>query len=109
MLIRCHGSRASAVCPRQTSASAPTACWQARIERLAILHQIAIGGVGPVPFEHREFRVVGGAALAVAEDMGELPDARHPGDDELLHREFGRGMQVTLGSPTHNAGRAARF
>src|SRR5208282_3881444 len=24
------------------------------------------------------------------------PDARHPGDQELLHREFGRSVQVTL-------------
>src|SRR5215467_10955697 len=56
-----------------------------------------IGGAGPVPFEHREFRMVGGAALAIAEDMGELPDARHPGDQQFLHRKFGRGVQVALG------------
>src|SRR6266851_9176213 len=31
--------------------------------------------------------------------MGELPDARHSGDDELLHPKFGRGVQVARGRP----------
>src|SRR4029077_3206492 len=65
-------------------------------EGFALVHQIAVGGPRPVPFEHREFRVVGGAALAVAKDMGELPDARQPRDQQLFHREFGRGVQVAL-------------
>src|SRR5262249_23629561 len=65
-------------------------------ERFALIHQIMVGGVDPIPFEHCKFRVMGRAALAVAEDMGELPDARHPGDEQFLHREFGRGVQVAL-------------
>ena len=45
----------------------------------AIRDQIAPRGVRPIPFEHRKFGVVGGAALAIAKHMGELPDARQPG------------------------------
>src|ERR1700730_17127917 len=67
-------------------------------ERFALIHQISVGGPQPVPFEHREFRMVGGAALAVAKDMGELPDARQARNEQLLHREFGRGVQVALDS-----------
>src|SRR6266853_3169929 len=44
--------------------------------------------------------MVGRAALAVAEDMGELPDSREPGGQQLLHREFGRGMEIAPGRPT---------
>src|SRR5690349_16342766 len=63
-------------------------------KRCALLHQVAIGGAHAIPFEHREFRVVGCAPLAVAEDMGELPDPRRPGDEQLLHCKFGRGMKI---------------
>ena len=45
-------------------------------QRCALLHQVAIGGSTAVPFEHREFRVVCRAPLAVAEDMSELPDPK---------------------------------
>ena len=37
----------------------------------AVVHQGLVGLAGPVPFEHREFRMVQRAALAVALDMGE--------------------------------------
>jgi hypothetical protein len=33
-------------------------------------------------------------ALAVAEDMGELPDAHLAASEQLLHREFGRSVQI---------------
>ena len=66
-------------------------------QRCALLHQVAIGGPTAVPFEHREFRVVCRAPLAVAEDMSELPDPRHPGDEQLLHREFRRGVEIAQG------------
>src|SRR5207248_11552089 len=39
-------------------------------------------------------RRVGCAPFADAEDMGELPDARRPGDEQLLHRKFRRGMKI---------------
>ena len=29
--------------------------------------------------------------------MGELPDPRHPGDEQLLHREFRRGVEIAQG------------
>ena len=64
-------------------------------QRHALLHQVAIGGARAVPFEHREFRMVGCAPLAVAEDMSELPDTRHPSDEQLLHCKFGRGVEIT--------------
>ena len=32
--------------------------------------------------------------LAVAEGMGELEDARHPRRQQLLHRVFGRGVEI---------------
>ena len=42
---------------------------------LAFVHQVAVRRPGAIPFEHREFGVVRRAALAVAIDMRELPDA----------------------------------
>ena len=68
-------------------------------QRYALLHQVAIGGARAIPFEHREFRMVGCAPLAVAEDMSELPDPRHPGDEQLLHRKFGRGVEIAQRGP----------
>ena len=66
-------------------------------QRCALLHQVAIRGARAVPFEHREFRVVCRAPLAVAKDMSELPDPRHPGNEQLFHREFRRGVEVAQG------------
>ena len=85
--------------PRQLSASSARRMLAGADQRCALLHQIAIGGAGAIPFEHREFRVMGRAPLAVAEDMGELPDPRHPGDEQLLHREFGRGVEIARRAP----------
>ncbi len=34
------------------------------------------------------------APLTVAEHMGELPNPRHSGDEQLLHREFRRGVEI---------------
>jgi hypothetical protein len=66
-------------------------------QRCALRHQVAIRGPSAIPFEHREFRMVGCAPLAVAEDMGELPDPGHSGDEQLLHRKFRRGVEVAQG------------
>ena len=60
---------------------------------LAIRHQRAIVGTGAIPFQHGEFGVVGGAALAIAEGMGELEDFRHSRRQQLLHGKFGRGVE----------------
>ncbi len=40
--------------------------------------------------------MMGGAALAVAKHVGELPDLRQARGQQLFHREFGRGVQITL-------------
>ncbi len=63
-------------------------------QALAIGDQVAPRSAGPIPFEHREFGVVRGAALAVAKHVGELPDPRHAGHQQLFHREFRRGMEI---------------
>src|SRR5262249_36300181 len=94
------------VSPRIGGASAPGECRDApRLRadsdpRRAFPHQVAVRTAGAIRFEHREFGVVGRAALTVAKDMGELPDARQPGDEQLLHREFRRGMQIAWGDPS---------
>ena len=60
----------------------------------AIRDQVAPRRSGAIPFEHRKFGMMGGAALAVAEHVGELPDPRHSRRQQLFHREFGRGVQI---------------
>ena len=47
-----------------------------------------------VPFQHGEFRCVAPAGLPVAECAGEIEDARLARRQQLLHRKFGRGVQV---------------
>ena len=53
-----------------------------------------------VPLEHRELRMVGRTTLPIAENVSELPNPRQPGDEQLFHREFGRGMEVALEDAT---------
>jgi hypothetical protein len=55
---------------------------------------IRIWGVGAVPFEHGELGVVQRPALAVAPDVAEAGDAGLAGGQELLHGEFGRGVEI---------------
>ncbi len=63
-------------------------------QRLAFTHQVAVGGAGAVPFEHCEFGMVRRAAFVVAIDVRQLPDPRHAARHQLLHGEFGRGMEI---------------
>ncbi|GJE46973.1 hypothetical protein AEGHOMDF_6182 [Methylobacterium soli] len=65
----------------------------------AIAHQHRVGLVGPVPFEHGEFGVVQGTALAVAEHPGEAEQARFARRQQLLAGEFRRGVQVERAPP----------
>ncbi len=60
----------------------------------AIIHQPVEWSADPVPFEHGEFRRVQRRALTVAENMRQRKDLRLACGDELLHREFGRRMQI---------------
>ena len=67
-----------------------------RDERAAVVHHLRERRADPIPFEHGEFRRVQGGALAVAENMSQSKDLRLPGGEELLHREFRRGVQPGL-------------
>src|SRR5205085_9791657 len=51
--------------------------------------------VGAVPFQHREFRQMQVAALAVAKHTRELEDFLLAGGQELLAGEFRRGAQIS--------------
>jgi hypothetical protein len=53
-----------------------------------------IGLAGPIPFEHGELGMVQRAALAVAPHMTQAGDPLLAGSQQLLHREFGRGVKV---------------
>ena len=50
--------------------------------------------VGAIPFQHGEFRRMRHAALAIAEDAGEIEDPRLARRQQFLGREFRRGVQV---------------
>ena len=62
-------------------------------EGLRLVHQPGQRLVGRIPFQHGEFVRVQGAALAVAPDAGQLEDLAGAGDQQLLHGEFGAGVQ----------------
>ena len=57
------------------------------------VHEAAQRGAGAVPFEHGEFRRVGGGAFLVAPDAGELEDRAGAAGEQFLHREFRAGVQ----------------
>jgi hypothetical protein len=82
---------------RQIAGHVPAPCDRAAggtYERSGLFGDIPPARAGTVPFEHREFGMVPGRPLAVAEDAGELEDALHPRRQQFFHREFGRGMQI---------------
>ena len=92
-VISCHLLRASARAPAPGQRVAPGRLLAGAQQAGAVGDQLAPRRARAIPFEHREFGVMRGAALAVAKDMSELPDPRHPRDQQLLHRVFGRGME----------------
>ncbi len=108
-LVSRHGRRASAVRPRQAKRRGAGRRLAGAQQALAIGDQVAPRGAGPIPFEHREFGVVGGAALAVAKHMGELPDPRQARDQQLFHREFRRGVEIAPQRRGRRADRAIRW
>lgn len=63
-------------------------------QRHAIGNDRVVAFPDAVPFEHGEFGVVQRAALPVAPDMGKAGDAPLSGRQQLLHGEFGRGVEV---------------
>ena len=60
----------------------------------AILHQPLGRLLGPIPLQHGEFRMVEGAALAVAERAGEGEDALLPGRQQLFAGKLRRCMEI---------------
>ena len=72
----------------------PAARAASRQQRRAIIHQRLVRLIRPIPFQHREFRVMQRAALAVAEHAREIDDARLARRQELLAGEFRRRAQI---------------
>ena len=62
----------------------------------AIVHQRLVGLARAIPFEHGELGMMQGAALAVAEHVGEGENAPLAGRQQLLAGEFRRGVQIEL-------------
>ena len=60
----------------------------------AVRHHGLIRRLRPVPLDHGEFRRMQGPALAVAEDAGKIDDPLLAGRQQLLQREFRRGVQI---------------
>ena len=65
---RSGSANGSAARPRKVSCFVPAAVAASARMRGAVGHQRLVGLAGAVPFEHREFRMVQRAALAVAAD-----------------------------------------
>ncbi len=59
-----------------------------------IRHERVVTFPGPIPFEHREFRRVKSGCLPRAEHWRELEDALLASREQLLHREFRRGVEI---------------
>ena len=65
-----------------------------RQNRGAVGHQNLVRLTRAIPFDHREFRRMQRAALAVAEHFCEFDDAALPRCEQLLAGEFRRGAQI---------------
>ena len=63
-------------------------------DRLEASGGILVVGVGLIPLDHRELRVVLGRETLVAEVLAELVDPLEPADDAALEVELGRDAQV---------------
>jgi hypothetical protein len=60
----------------------------------AVVHQVLVGRIGAVPFQHGELDPVARPALAVSPDAGEGENLLLPRCQQLFHREFGGGVEV---------------
>ena len=63
-------------------------------QRGAVPHQGLIVFPRAIPFQHGELWMVQRGALAIAEDPGEIEQARLAGRQQLLGGEFRRGVQI---------------
>ena len=73
---RSGAANGSALRPRKGSVAAAGGARRGGEKRGAVRHHRLVGLVGAIPFQHGEFRMMQRAALAVAEDAGELEDPR---------------------------------
>ena len=67
-----------------------------RDKRGAVVHDPFERSACPVPFQHHELGSVQSRPLSVTEDMRQGEDALLSGGQKLLHREFGRSMEVSV-------------
>jgi len=79
--------------PLECEPLAPFRLCRDRKQGHRVRHHLPIGLVGAVPFEHREFAGMKRAALAVAKHPCKIENARLARRQQLLAREFGRGMK----------------
>ena len=63
-------------------------------QRQCILDHSLIALARAIPFQHGEFGRMQRTALAIAEDAGEIEDFRFARCQQLLGREFRRGVQI---------------
>jgi hypothetical protein len=72
-------------------------------DRGAVLHQRFIGLARAIPFQHREFRMVQRAPLAVAEHAREIKNAPLTRREQLLAGELRRGVEEERAAlPAHS-------
>ena len=93
-VMRSGVANGSAVRPRKLNCLRPGRLRGLRQDRRAIGHQGPVRLIGPIPFDHGEFRMMQRAALAVAEHAGELDDPGLARGQQLLAGEFRRGAQI---------------
>src|SRR5271165_611947 len=67
---------------------------QAADELLDLVHERGIVGIQSVPFDHREFRVVPAAALAVAKYLADLINVAAARRQQPLHRVLRRWAEI---------------
>ena len=87
-------AKGSASRPRKRSRVAPAASAASRSTAAQSRVSASSPLAGAIPFEHGELGRMQGRAFAVAEHPRQREDAGLPRRQQLLHREFRRGVQV---------------
>ena len=78
----------------KAEAARPRRLGRERQDAQAIRHQRLERRRGAIPFEHREFRRMQRAALAIAEHAAQRENPPLARRQQLLHREFWRGVEI---------------
>ena len=82
-------TKGSALRPRNENRPMPVACAACAITHDGIGDHGIIGGIGPIPFQHRELRQMQIAALAVAEHPRQLENPPFAGGQSFLQANSG--------------------